>query len=48
VLLMRYVTRASERFGLRNRLYQRVIELMHKESSSARPEDSDGAGTTGQ
>jgi len=47
-LLIRYVTRASERFGLRNRLYQRVIELMHKESSSARPEDSDGAGTTGQ
>jgi len=27
---VRYVTRASERFGVRNRLYQRVIDLLHK------------------
>ncbi len=34
-LLIRYVTRASERFGVRNRLYQQVIELMHKEGTEA-------------
>jgi len=28
---VRYVTRAAERFGVRNRLYQKVIELLHKE-----------------
>jgi hypothetical protein len=27
---VRYVTRASERFGVRNRLYQHVIDLMQK------------------
>jgi small-conductance mechanosensitive channel len=29
-LIVRYVTRASERFEVRNRLYQRVIDLLHK------------------
>jgi small-conductance mechanosensitive channel len=28
---VRYVTRASERFELRNRLYQRVIDLLRKQ-----------------
>jgi len=32
-LLVRYVTRASERFGVRNRIYQHVIELQHKENT---------------
>lgn len=32
---VRYVTRASERFGVRNRLYQRVIDLMHEENTPA-------------
>jgi small-conductance mechanosensitive channel len=34
-ILVRYVTRASERFGVRNRLYQRVIDLLHKAKDSA-------------
>jgi len=34
-ILVRYVTRASERFGVRNRLYQRVIDLLHKEMNAA-------------
>ena len=29
-ILVRYVTRAGDRFEMRNRLYQAVIELMHK------------------
>ena len=36
-ILVRYVTRASERFGVRNRLYQRVIDLLQKDMN-ARPE----------
>jgi small-conductance mechanosensitive channel len=32
---VRYVTRASERFGVRNRLYQRVIDLLHEENTPA-------------
>ena len=36
-ILVRYVTRASERFGVRNRLYQHVIDLLPKEMN-ARPE----------
>jgi len=33
-ILVRYVTRASERFGVRNRLYQRVIDLLHTEMNA--------------
>ena len=29
-ILVRYVTRANDRFEMRNRLYQLVIDLMHK------------------
>jgi len=40
-ILVRYVTRASERFEMRNRLYQRVIDTFHKPnalpSTSERP-----------
>jgi small-conductance mechanosensitive channel len=39
-ILVRYVTRASERFGVRNRLYQRVIDLLHKD---LKPEASEPA-----
>jgi hypothetical protein len=28
-IIVRYVTRASDRFEVRNRLYQRVIDLLH-------------------
>lgn len=34
-ILVRYVTRASERFVVRNRLYQCVIDLLHKEKDAA-------------
>jgi small-conductance mechanosensitive channel len=30
-ILVRFVTRASQRFEMRNRLYQRVIDLLHKQ-----------------
>ena len=43
-LLIRYVTRASERFGVRNRLYQQVIELLHKESTPAPADETHEAG----
>jgi hypothetical protein len=29
-ILVRYVTRAGDRFEMRNKLYQTVIELLHK------------------
>jgi small-conductance mechanosensitive channel len=32
-IVVRYVTRASERFEVRNRLYERVIELLNKAAS---------------
>ena len=32
---VRYVTRASERFGVRNRLYQRMIDLLQEEKGQA-------------
>jgi small-conductance mechanosensitive channel len=35
---VRYVTRASERFGVRNRLYQHVIDLLQKKN---RPTETD-------
>ena len=44
-LRVRYVTRASERFEVRNRLYQHVIELMHMESTPAPPAETRGKGT---
>lgn len=36
-IVVRYVTRAAERFELRNRLYQRVVELLREEN---RPEQT--------
>jgi small-conductance mechanosensitive channel len=38
-IVVRYVTRASDRFEMRNRLYQCVISLLHKETAS-RPDSS--------
>jgi hypothetical protein len=35
-ILVRYVTRASERFGVRNRLYQRVIDLFGEKFAPAK------------
>src|ERR1700678_4334206 len=37
-ILVRYVTRAGDRFETRNRLYQSVIDLLHKSDASASPE----------
>ncbi|HZY62955.1 MAG TPA: mechanosensitive ion channel domain-containing protein [Edaphobacter sp.] len=34
-LLVRYVTRAGERFETRNRLYQTIIDLLHKDEKTA-------------
>jgi len=36
---VRYVTRASERFELRNRLYQRILELLSQPGGSGTPEE---------
>ena len=47
-LLVRYVTRASERFGLRNRMYQRVIELMHKVTTETPTNETRKAEDTAQ
>jgi small-conductance mechanosensitive channel len=43
-ILVRYVTRASERFGVRNRLYQRVIDLLHKAKDSAQTAETPTGG----
>ena len=37
-IIVRYVTRASERFERRNRLYQCVIDLLHKPAAAVAPE----------
>jgi hypothetical protein len=47
-VLIRYVTRASERFGVRNRLYQDMIELMHKGNTEASADQAGGAGNREQ
>jgi small-conductance mechanosensitive channel len=41
---VRYVTRASERFDLRNRLYQHVIDLLRQPESPATAEQPHGVG----
>jgi small-conductance mechanosensitive channel len=43
---VRYVTRASERFGVRNRLYQRVIDLLHKENNPEAAAETSTAGNS--
>lgn len=42
-VLVRYVTRASERFEVRNRLYQKLIELLRDPGPLARSEAAAGA-----
>ncbi|HEX3969128.1 MAG TPA: mechanosensitive ion channel domain-containing protein [Edaphobacter sp.] len=37
-IVVRYVTRAGDRFDMRNRLYQSVIDLLHKPEVSAAPD----------
>jgi hypothetical protein len=34
-MVLHYVTRAAQRFEMRNRLYQRMIELLHKPLGAA-------------
>jgi small-conductance mechanosensitive channel len=41
---VRYVTRASERFEVRNRLYQRVVDLLHEQNKPSPAEDNQVAG----
>jgi hypothetical protein len=36
-IVVRYVTRAGDRFELRNRLYQSVIDLLHKPDAPPSP-----------
>jgi small-conductance mechanosensitive channel len=36
-IVVRYVTRAGDRFDMRNRLYQAVIDLLHKPAESTAP-----------
>ena len=36
-IVVRYVTRAGDRFDMRNRLYQSVIDLLHKPETQAQP-----------
>jgi small-conductance mechanosensitive channel len=36
-IIVRYITRASERFEMRNRLYQCVIDLLHESAKPAPP-----------
>jgi small-conductance mechanosensitive channel len=43
---VRYVTRASERFGVRNRLYQRVIDLLRKENGPEAAVETPTAGNS--
>jgi len=38
-VIIRYVTRAADRFNMRNRVYQTVIDLMRKNDEAALPED---------
>ena len=42
---VRYVTRASERFGVRNRLYQKAIDLLQKQVQPAQTEPGTRAET---
>ena len=42
-VLVRYVTRASERFELRNRLYTKLIELLHDPGHQPEPETAASA-----
>jgi hypothetical protein len=42
---VRYVTRASERFELRNRLYERVVELLRQPCKPDAPEGKVTVGT---
>jgi small-conductance mechanosensitive channel len=46
-VLVRYVTRASERFLVRNRLYQRVIDLLQLETSPTPAEEPPAEKTPG-
>jgi small-conductance mechanosensitive channel len=39
-IVVRYVTRAGDRFDMRNRLYQSVIDLLHKQQPDDIPEPS--------
>ena len=36
-IIVRYVTRAGDRFDMRNHLYQAVIDLLHKPNAAAEP-----------
>ena len=37
-LVVRYVTRASERFEMRNRLYRRLLNVLHEPAAEAEPQ----------
>jgi len=39
---VRYITRASERFDLRNRLYQKILQLLRNPSPSIEAQKAPG------
>src|SRR6202051_5205442 len=39
-IVVRYVIRAGDRFDMRHRLYQSVIDLLHKPAAKPEPEDT--------
>jgi len=43
-LNVRYVVRASERFDVRNRLYQRVVDLLHDQGKAPQADEAHGVG----
>ena len=45
-IVVRYVTRAGDRFDMRNRLYQSVIDLLHNSDPKAVPEEKAVPSTT--
>jgi hypothetical protein len=45
-ILVRYVTRASERFEVRNRIYQHVVELLQKPMQPETPLHPETAAST--
>jgi hypothetical protein len=43
-IVVRYVIRAGDRFEVRNRLYQSVIDLLHNPQANAAPQPSTNNG----
>jgi hypothetical protein len=42
-IVVRYVTRASERFDQRNRLYQRLVDILRNPPQATEPQQAQSA-----